>query len=165
MLSGLGKRIFLMNNVNKSAPDVFEARWALSYLRGPLTRDQIRTLMAPVKSAIPQQPAAAEPAPATIRPAAPAASAARVAAATLADSSAASAARPMLPPTISQYFLPPAGKGRALPAYTPMVYAAADMYFSNAKVGVDVQREVAFLCSADRWASAVWIGTMLRLPM
>ena len=44
-LAGLGNRIFLMNNVHEDAPEVFESRWALSYLRGPLTRDQIKLLM------------------------------------------------------------------------------------------------------------------------
>jgi hypothetical protein len=45
MLSGLSQRIFLMNNVHEDAPVVFESRWAMSYLRGPLTRDQIKKLM------------------------------------------------------------------------------------------------------------------------
>ena len=43
---GLGNRVFLMNNVHEDAPVVFQTRWALSYLRGPLTRAQIQTLMA-----------------------------------------------------------------------------------------------------------------------
>ena len=37
-LAGLGNRVFLMNNVHEDDPVVFETRWALSYLRGPLTR-------------------------------------------------------------------------------------------------------------------------------
>ena len=45
LLSGLSQRIFLMNNVHEDAPVVFESRWAMSYLRGPLTRDQIKRLM------------------------------------------------------------------------------------------------------------------------
>jgi hypothetical protein len=49
MLSALGKRVFLMHNVHDEAPTVFETRWAMSYLAGPLTREQIRTLMAPRK--------------------------------------------------------------------------------------------------------------------
>ena len=43
-LAGLGSRVFLMNNVNDDEPVVFETRWAMSYLRGPLTRNQIQTL-------------------------------------------------------------------------------------------------------------------------
>ncbi|MFA6235313.1 MAG: DUF87 domain-containing protein [Bacteroidota bacterium] len=45
IISGLGNRIFLMNNVHDDAPVLFETRWALSYLRGPLTRAQIEILM------------------------------------------------------------------------------------------------------------------------
>ncbi|HET9809464.1 MAG TPA: hypothetical protein VFQ66_07170 [Candidatus Limnocylindria bacterium] len=45
VLSGLSQRIFLMHNVHEDAPVVFESRWAMSYLRGPLTRDQIKKLM------------------------------------------------------------------------------------------------------------------------
>ena len=36
-----------MNNVHEDAPEVFETRWAMSYLRGPLTRAQIKILMDP----------------------------------------------------------------------------------------------------------------------
>ena len=43
-LAGLGARVFLMNNVHNDAPVIFESRWALSYLCGPLTREQIKKL-------------------------------------------------------------------------------------------------------------------------
>ena len=45
-LAGLASRMFVMNNVHEDAPVVFESRWALSYLRGPLGRNEIRRLMA-----------------------------------------------------------------------------------------------------------------------
>ena len=45
-LSGLGSRKFMMNNVHEDEPVVFHTRWAMSYLRGPMTRNQIKTLMA-----------------------------------------------------------------------------------------------------------------------
>ena len=48
-ISGLGKRQFLLHNTRDSAPTIFTTRWALSYLRGPLTREQISTLMADVE--------------------------------------------------------------------------------------------------------------------
>ncbi len=46
LISGLGKRIFLMNNVHEAQPTLFESRWAMSYLTGPLMRNQIRELSA-----------------------------------------------------------------------------------------------------------------------
>jgi hypothetical protein len=45
LLSRLGSRVFLMHNVHQNRPVVFQTRWAMSYLRGPLTRNQIKKLM------------------------------------------------------------------------------------------------------------------------
>src|SRR4029434_6656852 len=44
-LSALGKRVFLLHDVHAGPPITFQSRWAMSYLRGPLSRDQIRSLM------------------------------------------------------------------------------------------------------------------------
>jgi hypothetical protein len=43
-LSALGSREFLLHNVHDDAPCLFKTRWALSYLAGPMTRDQIKAL-------------------------------------------------------------------------------------------------------------------------
>ena len=45
ILAGLGNRVFLMNNVHEDEPIVFQSRWALSFLRGPISREQIAMLM------------------------------------------------------------------------------------------------------------------------
>lgn len=45
-ISGLGKREFLLSSTKSSEPVVFGTRWAMSYLPGPLTREQISSLMA-----------------------------------------------------------------------------------------------------------------------
>ncbi len=47
LLSNLDKRVFLLHNVHEEHPQVFYTRWAMSYLRGPLTRKQIKTLVKP----------------------------------------------------------------------------------------------------------------------
>jgi hypothetical protein len=112
-LAGLGSRVFLMNNVHDDRPVLFETRWCLSYLRGPLSRPQIRQLMNG------RQPSA--PAP----PTAPAASA---------------GTRPVLPPEIPQYFLPFRGTGA--PTYEPVILGAAEVHFTDAKLGVDELRRV-----------------------
>lgn len=49
ILSQLGNRVFLLHNVHKSEPTLFQTRWTLSYLRGPLTRPEIKLLMDPIK--------------------------------------------------------------------------------------------------------------------
>ena len=75
-LAGLESRIFVLNNVHEDAPEVFESRWAMSYLRGPLTRKQIKTLMDPIKA---QTPAVATEQAATMAAGAATASAPAVA--------------------------------------------------------------------------------------
>jgi hypothetical protein len=59
ILSGLGKRVFLLHNVHDKGPVVFETRWVMSYLRGPLTRGQIGRLMKGRKAQPSAPPAAA----------------------------------------------------------------------------------------------------------
>lgn len=44
ILSNLGSRVFLVNNVHEDRPEIFETRWCMSYLAGPLTRRQIMAL-------------------------------------------------------------------------------------------------------------------------
>lgn len=55
-LARLQGRQFLMNNVHEPRPLLFQTRWALSYLRGPLTRAQIRSLMDQREDAKPAEP-------------------------------------------------------------------------------------------------------------
>jgi hypothetical protein len=45
LISSLDNRVFLLHNVHEEAPIVFQTRWAMSYLRGPLTRMQVGQLM------------------------------------------------------------------------------------------------------------------------
>ena len=49
LISALGNRIFLMHDIHRPAPLLFQSRWALSFLRGPMTREQVSRLMAPLK--------------------------------------------------------------------------------------------------------------------
>ncbi len=85
-ISGLGKREFMLRRAGKDQPEVFTTRWAMSYLRGPMTRDQIETVMegvevAPAAPAVVAAGAAAAAAPTSAAAPAAAAAAAAVAAA------------------------------------------------------------------------------------
>jgi hypothetical protein len=66
LISDIPPRVFLMHNVHdQSGPTMVHTRWAMSYLRGPLTRQQVQTLMAGQKAqmglgARPQQQAPAQ---------------------------------------------------------------------------------------------------------
>ena len=63
-ISGLAKREFVLRRAGKDTPSVITSRWDMSYLRGPLTRDQISALMTDQKARlVPAQAPAAEGAP------------------------------------------------------------------------------------------------------
>ncbi|HYK42453.1 MAG TPA: ATP-binding protein [Thermoanaerobaculia bacterium] len=151
-LAGLPSRTFLMNDVHEDGPVVFESRWAMSYLRGPLTRAQIKTLMDPVKA----ERAGSERASRPERSAHPA------------GSGAASPERPLLPPSIAQYFLPVRGSGDASSiSYRAVALGAAEVHFSDAKSGVDSTDAVVVLAPIDdspepvRWDGAKPAGMAL----
>src|SRR4029079_17475320 len=131
LLAGLDKRVFLLNNVHDDAPELFETRWALSYLRGPLTRAQIKLLMDPLKqkaSAPTPVVSAAAPAPVANAPA--------------------KNDRSLLPPDITQYYLPVRGSGaaNATLTYHPTLLGAAEVRYSDSKA-VDMTQQVTLLCA------------------
>jgi hypothetical protein len=140
-LAGLGSRIFLMHNVHEDQPVVFETRWALSYLRGPLGRQEIKRLMDPVKAA--RQ--------ACLAGAAGAAKAGQSTPSRQSDQARksvpvapASVPAIVLPPGIDQYFLPVRGQAPAGArlVYSPMLLGVAEVRFADAKARVDAAQTV-----------------------
>ncbi|MBK6769609.1 MAG: ATP-binding protein [Ardenticatenales bacterium] len=168
-LAGLGKRVFLMNNVHENAPVIFTTRWAMSYLRGPLARDQIKRLMAgrkPTPAAAPAPTFAATAASARTSPAAPSsAHGAAVPFALSADDPAGLA--PVLPPDVPVYFVPRPGPVVARTPYRAHALGVATVRFADRKTGVDVTREHVLLAPIDDTSVPVsWetsTSTSLRL--
>ncbi|MBY0247677.1 MAG: ATP-binding protein [Nitrospiraceae bacterium] len=143
-LAGLGNRIFLMNNVHEDEPVVFETRWCLSYLRGPLTRTQIKTLMDPIRREalnVKCETSEAKSSAPNVSRLTPHAS------------------RPMLPPDVPQHFVPLRGskpEGSEL-VYAPMLLGASQIRFSDAKSGIDSTQEMTALASiADGPVAVDW---------
>jgi hypothetical protein len=139
LLAGLGNRVFLMNNVHEDTPEVFQTRWTLSYLRGPLTRTQIKTLMEPVKRETLNAKREASEGSA------------------LSTQHSVLKSRPMLPPDVPQYFIPIRGSqpsGSAL-IYQPMLLGASQVRVSDSKIGVDVTQDVTVLAPISDGAVAV----------
>jgi hypothetical protein len=134
MLSQLTNRVFLLNNVHDDGPRIIEVRWALSYLRGPLTRAEIKQLCDARRGKAPTAeaprsveqalaPAIAPPAKAPI---------------------AAVASRPVLAPAIQQIFLPVRGGSHANSTlvYAPMLFGTAKLYFVDKKLEIECDRAV-----------------------
>lgn len=122
-LAGLGKRVFLMNNVHEAKPVAFETRWCLSYLRGPLTRTQIKALSAVVdsgKETVTEPAAAPKPVGSTAAP------------------------RPVLPAEIEQKFLALRGSAEGV-LYQPSLMASAQVRYVDTKSGVDQIVEKTYL--------------------
>jgi len=114
-LSALKPRVFLMRNVHDDAPVLFETRWVLSYLAGPLDRESLRRLAserAPAEGpAIPAAPDAVAAGPVPV------------------------ASAPVLPPEIPQVFAPPRGAA-PVSAYRPALLGFGRVHLESAKVGV-----------------------------
>ncbi len=141
LLSSLGKRVFLLHNVHEKAPVLFETRWTMSYLRGPLGREEIRTLTAPQSAAAAAPAAAPASAPAQVPMVSAFAAEGRYGETSpkLARNSYASGGGPVLDSAIAQYFVPGGN------AYVPMVLGVARISYSDAKLGLDETREVVVL--------------------
>ena len=121
-LAGLGKRRFLLHNVHETESVVFGTRWVMSYLAGPLTREQIKRL-------VPDDPKAAEPA--------------LPAAATAPGSDAAgdlAANPPLLPPGVEARFIPVNQPGEGSIVYQPCALAAVNVAYHSARYDVNVER-------------------------
>jgi hypothetical protein len=108
--------------VHEDAPVLFETRWALSYLRGPLTRNQIKTLMDARRAHTADQ--AARPAPAANK--------------------ATAAGRPILPPQVPQRFLTADPRGGPV-VYEPRILGSAQVHFIDTKTGMNEVRAVNVL--------------------
>ena len=172
LISGIGKRVFLMRNVHEKRPILFQTRWAMNYLAGPLTRAQIPALNA-LKGAEPAVAgpvgaaaaaiAAPPPAEAPSRPAAPGTPQAE-----------GTVTRPPVPSGMGEYFLPAAlaldeaaARARvALPdgaresgiLYRPVLLAQADARLTNARYNLNTTTSYAALVpdatGTVRWEDA-----------
>ncbi|MGD2103647.1 MAG: hypothetical protein PVJ55_00845, partial [Anaerolineae bacterium] len=109
IMSALRKRVFLLHNVHEEGPVTFQTRWAMSYLRGPLTRLQVRQLMAERQADAPPQ-AALERTPVAPRGRAP----------VTPTADALAAAEEATPPEIGLSRMPPSLSSRVQQVYLPV---------------------------------------------
>ena len=137
LLSGLDKRVFLLHNVHESAPVLLQSRWAMSYLRGPMGRDEIRALMASQKAAATTPAPGAPTAPAPVVATAPAATVAPPPTPATATAASSPQARPIVPPDVPQYFAPGSGD-----TWVPMLVGAARVSYADAKLSLDETSDV-----------------------
>jgi len=147
ILAGLGKQVFLLHNVHENEPVIFQTRWVMSYLRGPMTREQIKVLMAHRKNLtttaakISAFSAVSDP----LKPSLPV----RV-----------TEGPPVVPPGIDTFCLAASGAGHGV-VYYPGVIGRMDVHYSNAKYKVDTTETLALAAQLEEgpvaldWDSAV----------
>ena len=120
ILAGVGKRIFYLHSVHEDHPVIFNTRWVMSYLAGPLSRNQFSKLPESVttvssfrntESQESVNPFIAEPSRAISEP-------------------------PVLPPQIKQVFLPPQTGVSGKVVYKPAIIGITDVLYNNTKYGV-----------------------------
>jgi hypothetical protein len=154
-LSALGKRVFLLHDVHAGAPQTFMTRWALSYLRGPLSREQLRALT----SASP----ASAPGPTGVRPGSDRGqTGVRVGSdpgltpsgghSISAGRSSTQNTQPVLPPGLSQYFVPSKSPSAH---YVPMALGIAKVTFGDARLKINETRDVVAAAPIGDGAIAV----------
>ncbi|MBN2147393.1 MAG: DUF87 domain-containing protein [Anaerolineales bacterium] len=184
MISALGKRVFLLHNVHAKGPQLFQTRWAMNYLAGPLTRTQIPELNQLVGAAI-SPPAPSAPAPAAaaqpplgqIQPVPVAAAEVDTRPVARPQPSAPTPqtleTRPAIPSGIVEYFLPNnltftqafKAAGRAYPpeafsqglVYRPVIIGQASVRFLNRKYNLDCEiQKTVLVKDPDRRGIVRW---------
>jgi hypothetical protein len=148
ILSGLGKRVFLLHNVHDNEPVVFETRWTMSFLAGPMTREQIKSLTA----GVPAGQAAAKPAPDAVPPCGP-----------TSPPPSGSVLPPLQPADVAVFYLPASGAGQGL-SYVPAVGGWLDVHYIDRRYGIDVSEAFALAAPIEDgplpvdWDQALEIG-------
>ena len=147
ILAKLGKRVFLLHNVHENEPAIFQSRWVLSYLRGPMTREQIKVLVAPLK----ERESAMKP-PQLAGESAEAVAAFRAQQAT--GLSPLALQPPVLPAEIEVFYRAPSGRGHGL-VYYPWVFGQVEVHYSSAKYNVDETKAMAFAVQLEEGPAAL----------
>ena len=181
LISAIGKRVFLLRNVHDKQPTLFQTRWAMNYLAGPVTRAQIPALnelagagetvdsgQLGVDSGELAVSAAPSPTPNPQSSQSPVSTPQSPAAALPGTTT-----RPAIPGRVAEYFLPhnltwskaAALYGRSLPAsaqsigflYRPVLLAQASVRFLNRKYNLDAAvRCTAVVANPDERGLVRW---------
>lgn len=181
LLASLENRIFLMQNTHEDGPVLFETRWCLSYLRGPMTRTEIQRLGVPVATpaapatspaAPPSPEPSAEPvtgSPATLPPATPSAPPPAppvvLPVTTVSGTNSSTAAPSGVPGDIRQVFLPYRGSSEGI-LYRPGLAGVLSVRFSDATSGLSSDKnELRFAPFTDALVPLDWdAGESLTIP-
>jgi hypothetical protein len=152
LISGLQKRVFLWHSVYRSAPTLFNTRWTLNYLAGPLTRTQLPALNELVGAKL-----KGNGTPGAAAPAGPSAGATEIKS-TRQTAGSTLSSRPAIPGDVEEYIFPStlsasealgaANLGSATASglvYRPALFAQAEVRYTSRQYNIDLARKTAVL--------------------
>jgi hypothetical protein len=162
LISSLGRRVFILHNVHSKAPELFQTRWVMNFLAGPITRTQIPALNRLANASAPSKPRPAPvsrtdsstpPAQPVFMASSPPRSVKSQVSSAMTTDSQSSQTKPSLPSGIREYFLPQTyslpeafkAADQSIPpeamievvVYKPALLASAQVRILDRKLGVD----------------------------
>ena len=153
LLSGLANRTFFLRNVHDDASVLFETRWAMSYLAGPLTLPQIHTLCGGAKA--PEIPESRESESPEDRDSESSAAGKGLFDSSTLGLSDSSGGRPALPASLHQY-RPASIDADERPVWHPAALGIAKLHYASTTAKVDFFLEKSFVCDFDEEGVALW---------
>lgn len=129
LMSEMSNRVFIMRTIYEKEPILFHTRWALSYLRGPLTLAQIETLTKDDKRDFKNTK--------------------------LSLSESQSGVKPMIPANIPQYFIRPSRSSSQI-RYRPFIAGFVKLHFVDKKFNVDEWVDSCLVVEAEKGQILRW---------
>lgn len=134
MIAATGKRIFIMRSIYEKEPVLFETRWTMSYLRGPLTLAQIQALTDKKVAAI--EPELFQPK---------------------------RSPKPIIGPNVPEYFASRPNVPRPS-WYKPLVAGFAKLHFVDAKNKIDTWKDVCLIAGPSEDGTNILWEEGERMP-
>jgi len=185
IISALGKRVFLMHNVHAKVPVIFQTRWTMNFLAGPLTRTQIPLLNKIVGAnegpEVAQAVSSPEPTDNASKTSAALASEGMTVKAQNRPVSKGSLTKPAIPDGVDEFFLPlsfslteafsaaaepiPVESKLSAVLYRPVFLGSARSRILDRRYGIDTEIETAVLVdSPDKNGEINWDDFAYRGP-
>lgn len=132
-LSAVGTRTFLLRSIYAESPTLFQTRWTLSYLKGPLTLPQIEILMAKKD----REEAAEEES-------------------VKADTTLKATPKPSIPSGVKEFYLPPKNVQGNQPYY-PRILGIGKLHYVDSKTKTDLWKEYVLAAPlSDDGSTVLW---------
>jgi hypothetical protein len=162
-ISSLGKRVFVVRNVHEKESILFQTRWAMNYLAGPMTRIQIPALndLAGAQPGLSPETLGTTNTQEEVSAGGESIGAIEMSLDEEDETLSGTRTRPPAPRGVDELFVPPTldpeeaveGAGRSIPLdatiggllYKPQIFAQVSVLYNARKYGIEHEKEVAFL--------------------